>query len=107
MKPIHAITIAAAVILSGCARFTTRQTDESWTTEDGGTYRIVVTHATTTCFFDSQSRLARFRAVQTEKSQSASVGDIESAASGTNAVRVVEAVGKGVVEGLKVSAGIP
>lgn len=97
----------AALIGHGCARFSTRQTDESWTNPEGGTYRKISTHATSTAFLDSRSTLTKFHAAQTDKSQSASVGGIDSAATGTNVVKIVEAGAKGVVEGLKISAGIP
>ena len=97
------LAVAALVPCCGCARFSTRQRDESWTTPEGATYRAITTRVTATVFFDSHSELARFRASQTDKSQSAAVGSLESAASGTNAVKAVEAVGKGVVEGIKAS----
>jgi len=90
--------ISAALFLSpGCARFSTRQSDTSY--ENGQPVRTITTRATSTTFFDSQSALAKFKAIQTDKSQSASVGSLNQEASGTNAALLVESVTKGAIEG--------
>ncbi len=102
MKRILA-AVALLALAAGCARFSTHQSDESWTTAEGATYRKISTHATSTAFFDSESKLTRFRAQQTDHSQSASVGGFEAAASATNVVNLVRAVGEGVVNGLQKS----
>lgn len=72
--------------LVGCARFTTHQTDTSTTDKDGKISRTITTKATSTTLFEANSALANFKAAQTDKTQSASVGSLNQAASSTNAV---------------------
>jgi hypothetical protein len=75
---------------TGCARFKTVQTDMSY--ENGTPIREITTKATSTTFFDSDSALASFKATQTDKTQSASVGSLNQQSSGSNTVVVLEAV---------------
>jgi hypothetical protein len=83
------ILCAGAILMSGCARFTTRQSDQSYDPETGLPIREVSTRASATTFFDSTSSLTSFRASQTDKTQSAQVGDLKQQASGTNVVQAV------------------
>lgn len=87
--------------LAGCARFSTVQTDRSYTDACGNEVREITTKAKATTFFDARSALANFKATQTDKSQSASVGALNQEAYGTNVAKLVEAVATGVVQGLK------
>lgn len=74
-----------APAIAGCARFTTTQTDVSY--ENGKPTRTVTTRAQATTLFEAKSALANFKASQTDKTQSASVGALnqESTGSFTNA----------------------
>lgn len=85
---LAAIIAILALALCGCARFTTTQTDQSY--EKGQPTRAITTRAATWTFFDSSSQLANFKASQTDKTQTASVGSLSQSATSTN-----------VVEGLK------
>lgn len=85
------VTVAILLLaaLSGCARFVTTQTDER-TNEKTGEKTKISTKAKATTFWDSKSALANFKAAQTEKSQSASVGSLVQESSGTNTVKALE-----------------
>lgn len=70
-------------LLMGCARFSTRQSeirDDTKTT--------IITKASSWTFFDSKSSLSKWKAIQSEKSQSASVGGLEQSAVATNLVTI-------------------
>lgn len=76
------LTPVAMVV--GCARFQTTQTDTSY--EKGVPLRTITTKATATTFFEAKSALASFKATQTDKTQSASVGALNQESGGaTNA----------------------
>jgi hypothetical protein len=80
-----------AVLIVGCSRFHTKQLDYSY--ENGKVTRCIVTKATSTTFFDSQSSLSSFRASQTDKSQSATVGSLnQESSSPTNAMAKLDAL---------------
>lgn len=81
------------LILSGCASFTTIQTDER-TNEKTGEKTKITTRAASWTFFDSKSTLAKWKATQSEKSQGAEVGGLAQETSGTNAVAVLEGIEK-------------
>jgi len=74
-----------AFALTGCARFVTRQTDVS-------PDRTITTTAKATTFFEGKSALTAFKATQTDKSQSATVGSLNQEATSTNATAIVGAV---------------
>jgi hypothetical protein len=73
-----------ALCLCGCARFTTTQTDVSY--ENGIKVREITTRASAVTLIESKSALANFKANQTDKTQSASVGQLDQEANATNAV---------------------
>ena len=79
-------------LLLGCARFATTQTDYSY--EQGQIVRQVRTKATAHTFFAARSSLANWKASQTDKTQGASVGQLDQQASAidTNTVALVHAV---------------
>lgn len=84
MKTIALLT--AALTLSGCARFSTTQTD---TSDEKKGIRIIVTKAASYTLFTSKSDLAKWKASQTDKSQGAEVGGLTQATSGTNVVNAL------------------
>lgn len=102
---IHFWAMAAILLslsLTGCARFTTGQSDSSTTQPDGTEIRTVTTRATAYTLFTSKSALANFKASQTDKSQGASVGALTQEASGSNAVNLVERI-----VGAAIKAAVP
>jgi hypothetical protein len=74
MKQLTAISLA--LLLCGCARFSTKQTDER-TNEQTGEKTKVTTKASATTFAASKSALAQWKASQTDKQQGAEVGSLE------------------------------
>lgn len=89
---IGLMALGALALFTGCAHFTTKQTDER-----NGETTTITTKVTGWTFFDSKSQLANFKASQTEKTQGASVGSLTQESSGSNAVATVKVV----IEGLK------
>lgn len=89
MKKLTLITITA-LCLTGCAQFTTTQTDVSY--EKGQPLRTITTKASATTVFESKSALANFKASQTDKTQSATVGSLNQESGGTNTAATVQAV---------------
>jgi len=90
------------VSCTGCAHFVTKQTDVSSTDKYGIQTRTITTTAKASTFFDANSQLASFKASQTDKSQSATVGSLSQSSSGTNAVDLVSsAVGAAVNAAVK------
>lgn len=84
------LIIPALLLFVGCAHFTTTQTDMSY--EKGQPIRQITTHASATTLFDAQSQLAKFKATQSDKTQSASVGSLNESSSGTNVVAALQAI---------------
>lgn len=78
------------LVVTGCAHFTTTQEDKSY--DKGQPVRQITTHASATTFFDAQSQLAKFKATQSDKTQSASVGSLNEGSSGTNVVNTIQAL---------------
>ena len=87
MKKLLIIS-SAALLLMGCAHFQTTQTDSSY--EKGLPVRSVTTRASAFTFFDASSQLSKFKATQSDKTQSASVGSLAEGSSGSNAVAIVQ-----------------
>lgn len=85
------IYVGLAIALTGCARFNTKQTDQSFT-EDGKPLRAITTRASSSTLFTSKSQLANFKAQQTDKTQSAAVGSLSQESSGTNTVEALRAI---------------
>ena len=86
------VPLIALVVLCGCARFSTKQTDISSTNPYGEPTRTITTKASSYTLFSGNSDLAKFKATQTDKSQSASVGSLTQEAGGTNAVAMLRAI---------------
>ena len=95
MRP--AIAILTVALLSGCAQFSTHQTDVTTTSADGTETRTITTRASGRTFAASRQALATWKATQTDKSQGASVGGLnqESDASG-----LTKALGEGIANAL-------
>ncbi len=98
----------AGFALPGCARFSTTQHDYSYAPNTNGTQtassapiRKITTKVTATTFFDSSSELSKFKASQTDKTQGASVGGLNQSSTSTNLAGIFQAIGEGVVKGLK------
>lgn len=85
-----AFAVGFAFMLTGCASFSTHQIDKR--KEPNGSETEVATRVTARTLFTSKSSLANFKASQTEKQQGAAVGSLTQEASGTNAVRAIEAL---------------
>jgi len=79
---VWAVVMLACLAVSGCANFSTVQTDRRFD-ESGNVTTEVTTKAKATTFFASKSSLANWKASQTEKTQGAEVGTLEQEASGT------------------------
>jgi hypothetical protein len=87
---ILALALPLLVMSSGCARFTTTQQDITYV--NGQPTRKITTRATAGTFYESQSALANFKASQTDKTQSATVGTLSQESGGTNTAATVQAV---------------
>lgn len=79
------ITVLVTIVLVGCARFSTVQTDVS-------PNRTITTRAAGYTLFNGNSKLASWKASQTDKSQGASVSDMQQSSSGTNTVELLKAI---------------
>lgn len=66
--------LLSLIALCGCARFSTTQTDISY--EAGLPSRSITTEASATTFAASKSALANWKASQTDKTQGASVAQL-------------------------------
>ena len=85
MKPIiNLLSISAVLIVAGCSGFTTTQIDRSY--EKGQLVREIITKNAAGTIIDGKSELTKFKAAQTDKSQTTTVGALSQEANGTNAV---------------------
>lgn len=87
---LFCMPVLAVSVMAGCARFKTTQVDER--KNPNGESTTISTHVSASTLWTSRSQLANFKASQTEKSQGASVGSLSQESSGTNTVRVIEAL---------------
>ncbi len=78
--------IFVALLLCGCARFRSTQTE----TSPDGTQRI--TRVCVTTFFDGRSDLAKLRTTMTDKSQGIGLIGLDQSSSSTNAVEILRHV---------------
>ncbi len=72
-----------ALVLCGCATYTTKQTDIS-------DKRAITTEVSVRTFWDSDSALANSNATQTDKSQSAKLGGLSQTSTSTNVTEQME-----------------
>lgn len=91
MKLLPLLLLAS---LMGCAHFSTKQTDISY--EKGNTNnptRAITTRVAAFTFLSAKSELSKFKASQTDKTQTASVGTLnQTTPESTNAYAVVTAI---------------
>lgn len=71
------------MLFSGCSGFTTTQIDRSY--EKGQLVREIITKNSAGTLIESKSELTKFKATQTDKSQTTSVGSLSQEANSTNA----------------------
>lgn len=84
------VLISLAALLTGCAQFSTTQTDISY--EKGQPLRKITTQASALTLWESRSSLANFKASQTDKTQSATVGALNQEGGGTNSASTLNAL---------------
>lgn len=87
MKNLALLTV---LLLCGCGHFTTTQRDLNY--ENGEPVRLITTKASAFTFWESKSALANFKANQTDKTQSATVGSLTQEAGGTNSAATIRAL---------------
>lgn len=80
-----ALFLCLALPFAGCARFSTTQKDLSYDA-NGYPLRTITTHAAATTFFAADSKLATWKATQSDKSQGATVGGLEQSADSSQAI---------------------
>lgn len=100
-------SILAIVVLGlfGCARFHTVQIDLSYDDPSSqNPTRTITTKVTAHTFFSAKSELAQFKALQTDKTQSAAVGVLNQSSTETN---LINALGAGIGTAIKVYTGGP
>lgn len=88
----------AILLLAGCARFKTVQTDVS---DENTKIRTITTRASAITFLAGKSSLASWKATQTDKTQGASVGGLEQEADAAKLAPMAAAIAEGVTKGLK------
>jgi len=84
--------VALAALTTGCARFSTNQIERRYDPDSGKLTAEISTRASSGTFFESKSTLAKWKAVQSEKSQSAEVGGLSQESSGTNVVNALTGI---------------
>lgn len=92
----HLLLVAWVFLLTGCASYTTEQTDKSY--EGTNQVRAITTKVTARTLLAAKSELAKSAVVNTDKSQSSKVGSVSQEA---NAESLVEAAVRGAVKGAK------
>ena len=97
MKYLIAVILAGT--LTGCARFTTTQTDVSYA--EGKIVRSITTRATAHTLFEAKSSLANFKASQTDKTQAATVGSLVQESGVTNSAAIVGEFLGGIIKAAK------
>jgi len=99
------LPLTLAGLLTGCARFSTTQTDVSYatnpTTGEAIPQRKITTKVKATAFLDANSELSKFKASQTDKTQGASVGGLNQTTTSTNLAAIFGAMSEGIVKGMK------
>lgn len=103
------VAIGMAFLVSGCAQFSTLQTDESYDPETGKPIRKISTRASSSTFYESKSSLSKWKALQSDKSQGAEVGGLtQSSDASSNIVATVRAVFEGIASGaVKAASPVP
>lgn len=76
------------LLLAGCAHFNTTQKDISFN-DAGKPQREITTQADATTFLAGKETLSKWKASQTDKSQTASVGELNMESNSTNLVQML------------------
>lgn len=98
--PLMLLLALPTLMLAGCAHFSTKQTDISYDKGSVLPSRSLTTKAASFTFFSSKSDLAKFKALQSDKTQSAAVGSLsQSSDANTNITDMISALSRGAVEG--------
>jgi len=94
MRKVKTVLLAVALTfgLSGCASYTTTQTDTSY--EKTNQVRAITTKVTVKTFWAAKSDLAKSAVVNTDKSQSSRVGSLSQTAT-NNMEQVVRVIVEG------------
>lgn len=90
MKKLLSALVAVA-LLTGCARFSTKQTDVSYDTA-GKPQRAITTKATAYTLFSAKSALTTWKAKQDDQSQGADVGGLTQSSTNPVTSNIVAAV---------------
>lgn len=98
-KPKIGLMIIPFLVMFGCARFSTKQSDVSYNTT-GKPVRAVTTKAVAWTFFEGKSKLASWEANQTDKTQRATVGGMSQEVTATNLAVLAEKISEGVSKGM-------
>lgn len=92
LKLLSLLSLSALILNVGCAHYETIQTDKSIKDEYGIETRTITTEVKASTLFDSNSKLANFKANQTDKTQSTSVGSLDQTTTSTNGVAALKEV---------------
>jgi len=79
------LLVLCLLALASCAQFSTKQSDISYGT-NGLPIRAITTEVKVTDFADSNSSLTKSKALNTDKSQSAELGNLNQSATSSNVV---------------------
>jgi len=102
MRTATATMTLAIVALSGCASFSTHQTDITTTAPDGTETRSITTRASGRTIAASKQALATWKATQTDNSQGASVGGLNQESDASNLTKALgEGIANALVKGVK------
>ena len=86
------LLVLCLLATASCARFSTDQSDTSYDTTTGQPLRTITTEVAVWTLFDANSALAKSKAINTDKSQSAELGGLNQSASATNIVNALQAM---------------
>ena len=92
-------------LLTGCATFKTDQLDQSvFATYENGQLisvetRTIRSRAKARAFFEGSSKLSGFKATQTDKTQSSSIGELNQQVSATNLTEIIKVTSEAAVKG--------
>lgn len=89
MKKVMIVVVSVALV--GCAHFKTRQVNNTYDPKTGNITARTTTTAGATTVFDANSTLAKFHALQSDKSQGATVGGLDQAATSAGVVAIIQA----------------
>lgn len=83
--------LAAVCLAVGCAHFKTRQVNNTYDPKTGNLLTKTTTTAGASTVFDANSTLAKFHAMQSDKTQAATVGGLDQASTSAGVVAIINA----------------